>query len=145
MLLFLYTAQLPNYRKMKLYVSLACQVAIIADKYGLSTLRDHGIKDLIDMSKRTLPEQFQSNIFATAYIDLVRMVWETELDCFAKAKTIMLEELASAVDHISEHPAFQQLLADKKDLSLDLIRVLSKRAKSFTQTIRQKSTYSTVR
>ena len=110
-----------------------CQVVIIADKYGLSTLRDHALKELIDISKRNLPEWFQSNAFAATCIHLVRMVWQTRLDCFATAKIVMLEELAKALEHISERPEFQQLLADKKDLSLELLKGLSKRANLFTR------------
>ena len=146
MLLFLYTAQFPKYEKHgRPYLSLACRIAVIADKYCLTTLRDHALKELIAMTKATLPGRFQMEKKVAANIDLVRLIWQTELDCFAAAKAVMLEELANAVAHISEHAEFQQLLADKKDLSLELIKVLSKKANLATQPCEHKQSPSQVR
>jgi hypothetical protein len=134
MLLFLYTAQFPKYEKHgRPYLSLACRIAVIADKYFLTTLRDHALKELIAMTKATLAGRFQKENKIAANVDLVRLIWQTELDCFAAAKAVILEELANAVAHISEHAEFQQLLADKKDLSLELIKVLSKKASLVTR------------
>ena len=134
MLLYLYTRQFPVLRTTgSVFALRAFRVAIVADKYCLATLRDHALTELIAASKEHLARVLRQDRVMARCINLVRLVWQTELDCFAAAKVVMVEELANAVEHISECPEFQQLLADEKSLNLELIKVLSKRANSVTR------------
>ena len=135
MLLFLYTTKFPEHKdKTRVSLSFPRQVAIIADKYCLATLRDHAITELITAIKPNISNWLRKDdhVVVVIGIEKVRQIWQVELECFASVRAVLLEELASAVGHISEHAEFQELLVDNKDLSLELIKVLGKRANSVT-------------
>ena len=134
MLLFLYTAEFPEYQRQHTFqLSLARRVAIIADKYCLAKLRDHAITKSITGIKLHLSKWLRKdNHTINISIEHLRRFWQVKLDCFASVRVVILEELASAVGLISERPDFQGLLAENKDLNLELIKVLSKRANSVT-------------
>jgi hypothetical protein len=132
MLLFLYTKELPQLRAIHYIPIVAtCVLAVTADKYGILALRDHATARLIRFIKGVLARGIVSNPKnAVQWFTSMREIWCCELDCFEALKTVVMEELAQVAGKLTENGDLQELLEDRQDFTLALIKAVDRKVES---------------
>jgi hypothetical protein len=102
----------------------------MADKYGLPILGDHALDRLVQHVRSNLVKRLSTNRDTYYWIAWLRRVWGSGQDCFEDIKTAAVEGFAKVMDSVIEREDLQNLLSDRKDFDVALIKELGKRANS---------------